>query len=195
MCQYAISIFLVVSTAVMFNQLRMMADHDLGYDQEEILLLELHGPRKAQLAPILKERLLQLDTVLGVTITGYAFTRGWNGSSYRTPSGSVVGVTNYRVDEDFIDTMGMRLIAGRNFSEDHPSDPTEALIVNETMARAFGWDPMDAAGQLFQGWRGAGMSSTPAIVGVVRDFHNRSLKDALEPVALHMGRSVPFAMP
>jgi putative ABC transport system permease protein len=83
-------------------------------------------------------------------------------------------------DHDFLDVMGITLAAGRNFSRDFPTDSTEAFILNETAVNQFSWQdsPLEKRIQL-GGWQGR-------VIGVVKDFHVKSLYQKIEPLLIHL---------
>ena len=92
------------------------------------------------------------------------------------------------VDHDFVETLGIDLIEGRNFSRDHTTDETEAFILNETATNLFGWDPQSAIGKQVELIRGftAGGRRRGTVVGVVRDFHFKSLHSNIEPLVMYI---------
>ncbi|MEO1253611.1 MAG: FtsX-like permease family protein, partial [Bacteroidota bacterium] len=93
------------------------------------------------------------------------------------------GPAIYEVDEDFIPTYKMNMVAGRNFSEDFPLDSANALIVNESAARLYGYpNPQDIVGKSFAQW-----GRTGHVIGVVEDFNYVSLHDEVEPLSIRFG--------
>jgi putative ABC transport system permease protein len=84
----------------------------------------------------------------------------------------------------------MELIAGRNFSKEFPSDSSDAVIVNEALAKEFGWD--DAIGRKISGFRNVQGLEEPTVIGVVKDFHFLSLHNEIAPVILHVNPNWPI---
>jgi putative ABC transport system permease protein len=86
----------------------------------------------------------------------------------------------YAVDYDFLESMGLDLVQGRAFSPDLPTDSLEALVINETAVQQFGWaDPLGKRIALSS-------KQTGTVIGVVKDFHFTSLREAMRPVAFHV---------
>ena len=138
----------------------------------------------------IKSRLLNHPDVLGVSASASRPGEGWTRDrrQYTSPDNPsrTFEVSNYSVDEDFFETFGIDVVAGRNFSADIESDKSEAYILNETAVRRLGIE--DPIGQPFTWSKGAVASGYGRadvkqgyIVGVVKDFHERSLKDPIKP--------------
>jgi len=100
-----------------------------------------------------------------ITFGGRRIT--WEGA----PAEAVVNARDNLVSYDFIETMDMRIVSGRNFSRDFPSDNGRACIINESAVRAFGWDnPL-----------GKKVDNKYEVIGVVKDFHNNDIYNIIEP--------------
>jgi putative ABC transport system permease protein len=184
--QFAISIILIVGVGVVGRQLRYTQDKRLGFDKEQVVVLAMDEAMRGRYDAI-RQELLALPGVVDAA------------GSRRVPSGrlldssgaNVIGGGNTRpvdfrvafvcVDYAFIDTYKMEIAAGRNFSRDHPTDATEAFILNETAVRKLGWTPEQAVGQAFSYGYG---SRKGTVVGVVRDFHFESLHQEIAPLIL-----------
>jgi putative ABC transport system permease protein len=183
--QFAISIILIISMGVVYNQLEYCNNKELGLTKERILVLPAGSPMIQRYATF-KNRLLLHKGVVGVA------------ASKRVPSGRLLDssgarildgenserlnfrIANVQVDHDFLDTYGIELAAGRNFSVDFPTDSTEAFILNETAVKKIGWESADVAvGRAF-GYGGR----QGKIVGVVKDFHYESLHQPITPIVL-----------
>jgi putative ABC transport system permease protein len=125
----------------------------------------------------------QLNGVPGVVnISGMApaLTKGSNRYGFKV-DGEYKTSYIYYIDENFIKTMGMELVAGRDFSADRPSDKTESIIINQALAKSMGWE--HPVGKLLP-WKGKDNPST--VIGVVKDFNFQSLETPIEPMLLHM---------
>lgn len=178
--QYGASIALMICTGVMIKQQGYLSSKYLGYDQEHVVVVPTQG---LNTATRFKEELLKDPQVLGVALTDRAFTTGSSSTGYYLPDGTQRYVRLIRAGVDFLPMLKIDLVAGRNFSEDHPSDQSEAVIINETLARELGLD--DSVGQPLAGfeWR---TLKNPTIIGVVRDFHIDSLHRRIQPLVLQM---------
>lgn len=183
--QFAISIILIISMGVVYNQLEYFRNKNLGLNKEHVVVLPASS-QMIQRYPGFKNRLLQHPNIVAVA------------GSKRVPSGRLLDssgariidgeksepinfrIANVRVDHDFIETYGIKLAAGRNFSVEFPTDSTEAFILNETAVKKIGWkSPEEAIGKPF-GYGGR----QGKIIGVVKDFHYESLHEPITPIVL-----------
>ncbi len=134
----------------------------------------------------LKARLLQNPGVGAVSFSGNV-PGGELGYDAYLPEGNstdeTVRARNYWVDFDFVKTYGMELVEGRDFSRDFSTDAGEAVIINERMAQSLGWGKESLGKQIFNVPRDNRLGR---IVGIVKDFHNGSLKMEIRPVTLSL---------
>lgn len=187
--QFAFSLFMIIGTISIFQQMKYLQNKELGFDQDQIVILTI--PQDTAVFNKLayfKEDLLSNPKVLGVTGSGGI-------------PGSRVGELMFRIeqegqmmdksikmmaaDEDFFDLLGIDVIDGRNFSEEIQSDVQQGFIINETAVRKFNWTD-DAIGKRMQwGLEGEGRAAYDGkVVGVVEDFHFASLHNVMEPLAV-----------
>ncbi len=192
--QFAISIFLVISTLTVFRQLQFMKGRALGFDIEQKLLLRVksnlnhfRGDYEA-----IKRDLLGHPSVRGATVSS-AVPGDQSGSGYymTTKPEDFRNAPRLRVltvDEDFIAQYGIRMAAGRPFEGRNGPDRREAYIVNLAGAKALGFaSAKDALGSSFQAHY---HRLTKRIVGVTEDFHYRGMKETVEPLLLDLEPSL-----
>jgi putative ABC transport system permease protein len=183
--QFSISIFLIIGTIAIYNQLHFIQTKDLGYDREQVLIIKNTEGLGAR-PKTLKDQVKQLAGVVNASMSLYVPT---GGNSYITalfPSSAVL--TNesmltefWPVDEGYVKTLGLQLISGRDFSADLKTD-SSAIIVNEAAAKFFGFK--DAVNKtVYQNTDGV---KSFHIIGVIKDFHFKSLRENITPVALHL---------
>lgn len=183
--QFAISIILIVGMGVVYNQLEYCRTKNLGLNKEHIVVLPA-DQNIVQRYPDIRNQLLQHPQIAGVA----ASKRVPSGRLLDSSGGSVIDgekseplnfrIANVRVDHSFIDTYGIQMAAGRNFSTEFPTDSTEAFILNETAVAKIGWPSPDAAvGKPFQYGNRKGR-----IIGVVKDFNYESLHQPITPIIL-----------
>jgi len=184
--QYSISITLLICTGVMMHQQSYVRTKSLGYDQEHVVVVHTDG---RDVAERYKEALLEDPRVMGVALTDRAFTTGSSSTGYRLPDGSQTFVRLIGVDCDFLPTLGIDLLEGRNFSDEHPSDRSSAVVINEALARQLGMD--DPVGQTLAGFDWGGIED-PTIIGVAADFHMDGLHKAIQPLVLQMRRFMNY---
>ncbi|MDP9048777.1 MAG: ABC transporter permease, partial [Bacteroidota bacterium] len=185
--QFSISIFLIIGTLVIYNQLKYIQNKDLGYNRDHVLIVQNVGTLGSQ-SKIFKQEIKQIPGVLNASLTGYTPTGGNrnNGSIFKSPTleaSSGILSQQWQVDESYIPTLGMKVITGRNFSTQMSTDST-AVIVNESAARLLGYlkplnkplyQPQDDYGKKVKAYH---------IIGVVKDFNFSSLRENIEPVVL-----------
>jgi putative ABC transport system permease protein len=186
--QFVISIGLIISTIVIYNQLNYIRGRETGFDRDQVLVIH-----NAYLAgdPVktFRKELTQLTGVADATLSGDLPTQGSGYDQegwFRTPSmdtkGAVV-LTDLRVDEHYIPTLGMKMVQGRNFSIDFPSD-SMGIILNESAVQLLGWkDPIN---QLFYRPGDSMKSVAYHVIGVVKDFNFSSMHDKVGPLVINM---------
>lgn len=190
--QFAISIFMLISTLIVYKQLQFMRNKDLGFDKERVVRLNLNEQELRRNSEVLVNRLKQANEVAGVGMANASPGEGIGKLLLKVEDNegklSDRGVDLYFADYDFVPTMGMEVVAGRNFSRDVPSDTLYGAIVNEAMVKRMGWT--DPIGKKFI-FAGGGPNNTDLerrVVGVVKDYHQNSLYDAIEPLMIMLDR-------
>jgi ABC-type antimicrobial peptide transport system permease subunit len=188
--QFALSIILIIATNIVFNQLHFIRNKDLGIDKEDIIYAPLRGEirKNFQLA---KNELLNDPNVIGVTSSSDLPTYTISSSSGnniqwpgKNPNDSVL-FHAFAVDYDYINTFGIKMLEGRNFSKDFPSD-SENYILNETALKATGLE--SPIGKLFTLWGRKGK-----IIGIIKDFNFKSFHKRIEPLMLYLSDSSRYS--
>jgi putative ABC transport system permease protein len=188
--QFAISVFLIVSTLVIQKQLYFIQHKELGYHREHVLVLPMNENMMDKL-PLIKQEFKSDPDILSVSRCVRSPVDGGGGYNMRSaqmPSSEQYAVSANPVDEDFIKTLGLHLIAGEDLSIQDIKDVSVAepakryyhFILNESAARQLGWSPAEAIGKkMFLD------NSRPGVVkGVVQDFHFESLYHPIKPFVL-----------
>jgi cell division protein FtsX len=182
--QFSISIFLIISTLVIFKQLHFIQNRNLGYQKDHIIIVPLRGNAFEQYEAF-KNELLRNSRITHATATsevpvligkihmGYE----WEGKDPNKES----RMTEVIIDHDFIETFDMTIVQGRGFTQDYPSDNKEAYILNEAAVKAIELD--SPVGKRFSAPVHAGMREGK-IIGVVKDFHFQPLHDEIEPLVM-----------
>jgi putative ABC transport system permease protein len=189
--QFCLSILFISGSAIMVSQLNYMRNRNLGFNKENVIVLTAEGSDATRKFPIFRETLQSVSGILNVSGSeiGLGEGAGFMGSPFQN-NGELTGVIRYPVDEDFVVTLGMQLLRGRNFSKNVSIDSVSSIIVNENFLRDFNIPLETAVGTQvreaeFQGpgvdklRDDAGLSRT--IIGVVRNFNYSKLSDALMP--------------
>ena len=182
--QLFISTFHLIGTGIIFEQITFLKEKKLGFDKEHVIVLQFMDASLAPSIPAIKQELKSLAGVSNITASSHI--PGWGGlAAYHLPEGFSLEETQtmriIRVDHDFLDTMGIELTAGRNFSPRFPSDSRESVLINQAAASKFGWtDPLGKKIQEIYGNK-----QTKTVIGVVKDFHMSSLHEAIEPMYIN----------
>lgn len=176
--QFVLSIVLVVVTLVMAEQLRFMKNQDLGFDDEMLLVVGREGQDKEKFFTAYKNGLAANPNVLEVTATSPAFTHGSYRSNFEY-EGKNIDYNITFVQANYLKTMGIDLVAGRNFRPGSALDSTEHMVVNQAFVDALGWD--DPIGRRVEGLDNAGLEN-PIVIGVTNNFHFQSLEHAVSPM-------------
>jgi putative ABC transport system permease protein len=185
--QFTISIVLIVGTIIVYNQLNYMRNQSLGFQKDQMLILDFSGDSLAQsMSETIKQELKQINGVLSASGSGTTPGNG-NNVAYteaESRSGALLpmNMNLYDVDFDFIPQYGMKMVAGRAFSNEFATDSTKAFVINETTVKNLGYaSAKDAVGKKFNQW-----GRTGTIIGVVQDFHFESLQQNVKPLNLRI---------
>jgi putative ABC transport system permease protein len=194
--QFAVSAVMIIGTIVVFRQLHYIQTKELGFNKEQVLIVH-NSQRLENRAETLKQELLRYPQVVGVTLSGYLPVPS---SRARLPIArednpnpkQAFPVSLWKIDEDYIETLGMKMAAGRNFSRQFTGDPQD-VIINQAAATYFGFKSplgqklirMDEDPQK----TGYFITVPCTVIGVVKDFHYESLREAIAPLVLIKGQS------
>lgn len=186
--QFTASVMLIIGTIVIYRQMDYILNRKPGFDKEQVLLVQGANMLGGQ-ADAFKQRLLQLPQVTSVSVSDYLPVAGThrNGNSFWKEGRTREDVGTYgqfwRIDHDYIKTMGMRIVAGRNFSATMPTD-SQAAVINQTLAQELfpsGEDPI--------GKRITNGGSVFQVIGVVGDFNFESMRTNIEGLCMTLGSS------
>ena len=185
--QFTISIVLIVGTFIIDRQMDYILNKKVGYDKEQVLLLQGTHTLNEKITTF-KNELLRVPGVNHVTISGYlpivGTKRNQNqffNEGEKKGMDETVGAQRWEVDHDYIKTLGLQILKGRDFSIEINSD-SQAVVINRSMAKALNLD--DPIGKtITNGW------GKWSVIGVINDFHFESLKENIRPLCLQIGRS------
>jgi len=180
--QFSISIFLIIGTLVIYNQLNYIHNRSLGFDRSQVLVIK-NSNVLGQQAKVLKQYLKQLPGVVSTTMSSYQPTGDARLKTGLFPDQTIdikkdILTEFWAVDEDYIKTMGIKLIDGRNFSKQMATD-TAAIIVNEAFVKKYNHkDPLSQTV-----YRDFDKVRPYHIIGIVKDFNFESLHANIAPLA------------
>ncbi len=181
--QFTASIILIIGTFVIYRQMNYILDKKVGFDKEQVVLIE-GANSLGDKVPALKNELLKLSHVQRVSISDYLPVNGSkrDGNTFHNKGMQKVeeGVVTQKwiVDPEYLKTMGMKLTTGRDFNADMKSD-SSSIIINQTMAQQL--NLTDPIGKEIENWQ------TYTIIGVVEDFHFESMRQSITPLCLVVG--------
>ncbi len=183
--------FLFLQDLSFLLQLNYVKEKELGFEKENMIFVSLRNNEIQEKAAVLKSKLQQILGVNSLSLANSIPGMSLSGSSY-FPEGYTLDpwlVYNFEVDEDFIEnTFRMKLIHGRNFSKAFGRD-TGAVIINETLRKRLGWaKPLTKSFSYNDTFSD---SSSLHVIGVVEDFHFRSLHESIEPIMIHLLQGDP----
>jgi len=182
--QFVISAFLITSTIIIFSQMRYVQDKNLGFNPDQVIVLETGGTSFSNKLDAFKNELLKNQSIKSITVSNSV--PGQDMMSFQIlpegkPDNVEYGSSTIRVaDVNFAKTYGLKLLEGRYFSDKYPTDKTSGLVINQTLADQLGWkDPvgkkLDIKGEVENG----------KVIGVVKDFHMNSLHHKIGPIVFY----------
>jgi putative ABC transport system permease protein len=181
--QFTVSIALIISVIVVYNQTKYMRSQELGFDKNQMMIIDTNGDKN-------KDAFKQsLSSISGVLSTSYCSSVPGGGTStayskVQNKQGDMqtASLDIYFVDFDYIDQYKMKLVAGRGFSKQFGTDTTQAMVINESTAKLLGYtSPQQAIGRNFDQWGRQGK-----IIGVIKDFHYQSLQQPIRPLTIRI---------
>ena len=191
--QFVTSIILIIGTIVIYKQLNYIQTKNLGFKKEQVLIIN-ETWSLGNNATAFRNEMLRVPGVLNATFSGYLPVSSSSRSDNSFSKEAVIDAKNgfnmqsWYVDEQYISTMGMEMKRGRNFSKDFPSD-SNAVVINETTEKILGYeDPIGKKLYTIEDIQ-TGAVKTLNIIGVVKNFHYQSLKEAIGPLCLLYGQN------
>lgn len=192
--QLIISIVTIVTTLIMAAQMEYIKDYDVGIEPEQIVFIEVSDSTVRKKIDVIKAELKKDPRVISASAS-WEVPIGQHGDGtvfMIERDGEMVQqiINNLVVDHDYLTTLGLELIQGRNFDRNLITDQQQSFIINETAAASFGWgdDPLDRRIGWFH-------SETPGrVIGVVKDFNFESLYNRVGPMVICLAREPGWAL-
>ena len=187
--QFAISLFLIISTMVVYQQIQYIQSRDLGYNRDRVLIVQNTGNLGNQ-APTFKKEIKQLSGVDNATLTSALPTANYGNwtslfEDRALDQKRAVHSQRWSVDEDYLSTLDIKLKSGRNFSAQMPTD-SNAVLINEAAAKQLSYpNPLNQL--LYAPGDNSMMKiNTYHIIGVIKDFNFQSLRKNVTPLILRL---------
>lgn len=186
--QFTLSIMMIAATGIVYAELNFLNQHDLGFKKDQMIILNFEGDGQVQdKIETIKKAIAGQPGVVSVAasraVPGEFLPNA--GTGIEVPDGKIEFKIPliYEIDFDFIPTLGIQMVAGRNYDRKFITDSTGSMIINEAAAKLYGYtNPADAVGKKFDQWGRKG-----TIIGVAKDFNFRSLHSTVEPLTLRYG--------
>ena len=190
--QFFISSVLIAGTIVVLEQTNYLKNKDLGFDKENIIAIKMVDRMAQDNYQVLKDEIVQESSVVSVALSSTMMGTS-NFYGFQTRPEGIEGTNDYTlktlgVDEDFLSTYNLRLLAGRDFSKDILTDQKEAVILNEAAAKKLNWEnPVNKEFGLTI-YTGKEENRSGKVIGVVEDFHFASLYNRVEPLVIYINK-------
>jgi len=187
--QFAISVFLILGAVIIQKQLHFIQNKKLGYDREHVVILPMTNEMLPKI-DLIKQEFKSNRDVISISRCVRSPVEGGGGYNMRSsimPEDKQINVTANPIDEDFVKTVGLQLVAGSDFTQQDVKDAssdqrdknTYHFILNESAAKVLGWTPHEAVDKkMYMGPREG------FVKGVVKDFHFESLRNPITPFVL-----------
>ena len=179
--QFGFSIFLIIGTIIVYQQIQYVKNRDIGYDRENLIQVWTNGELETNFKTI-REELLRTSAVKSICKSNSPVTSIFSNNEVKwqgMPSGSRVAFSTIATEYDYTQTMGVKMLKGRDFSRDFPSD-SSAVIINEAALKMMGFE--DPMGQKVEWGNGAQFE----IIGVMQDMVMADATGAIEPLTMFM---------
>jgi len=186
--QFAISVFLIAATVIIHRQLDYIQTRDLGYDRDRVLVMPIDSKTNVSLLKAQFKENPNVDRVSACRNTPVDIGGGYNVRSSTMPANQQIAITANPIDEDFVKTVGLKIVAGQDLTLQDMKDASTAdtskisfqFILNESAAKLLGWTAREAVGKrMFLD------ESRPGYVkAVVKDFNFQSLHEEIKPLVL-----------
>lgn len=182
--QFGLAVAMIVSTLVVTEQLQYMKNADIGFNTDQILLIDMNRTANEKFET-LREELKRYPVIKGVTASGQRLGNNFHQWGFKVKADTgVFHITpsNVIVDYDYLTVYGMQLLEGRDFSREFPTDDGKAFIINESLARELGLKEKTIGTQVGHGHYHN--DSLGAIIGIVKDFNFNSLHYKINTLAM-----------
>jgi putative ABC transport system permease protein len=182
--QFAISIAIIIGMLVVYQQLQYMKNKNPGFQRDGIVNLTLNDRALVANYGVLKDRLLAVPHVMSVAGSSNMPGNTFGRTGVRLPGAKAEDfyiMSALSMDSAYLDTLSMKLAAGRNYSAATGTDRTDSIILNESAVNALGWQTEEAVGKVLAT---GGPGAQRTVVGVVQDFHFADMRHRVEPVMM-----------
>jgi putative ABC transport system permease protein len=194
--QFVISISLIICTSLVYKQMDYISNLNVGFNKENVIVIS-NAWGLGNNMEAFKWELINHPDVQNASYTYCVPSKSFNSTVTKAEGDLETDhqIFTNRADYDFLETMGMETVSGRNFSRDMASD-SSAVLVNEAAVKALGWsngDPEEALGKYIEMMHGKlGSRVKYNVIGVIKDFNYESLKSEIRPLAVFLFRKAYY---
>jgi putative ABC transport system permease protein len=185
--QFGISVLLIISVVIIMSQMNYMRNTDLGFNKEQTMIVRFDNLAISRKKSQFKNELKTIPAVQNVSLMSGepgGFHDGYGFEAEGKSQEQLIFRTEY-ADWDFAKTLGLKIIAGRDLSENFKTDSLQSVLINRTAANTLGYTPEQAIGKWIKNLSKDSLRRT--IIGVVEDYHFSSMKSRIEPLVISPG--------
>lgn len=184
--QFSFSIGLIAATLIILQQIKYMSSYYPGFNKEHIVVVNGDNTDTEKIYPLFKQAAMKNTSILGMASAELTLgaDAGWSRSGFDY-EGQHKDVFEYFIDPDYIPLMNVPILVGRNFDPAFAADTQNSVIINEAMMQNFGWTLDNAVGQQLKGYYESPGAVQPVVVGVIKNFNFRSMKEEIKPQLFH----------
>jgi putative ABC transport system permease protein len=187
--QFSISMVMLICTWIVYQQVNYMRNKDMGYDRSQVLTIDYQDNQPKDKYNALRKLLMDNPNVQSVATASSPVSNIGGRVIFTVESSTGMKEMAFKptlIDHDYISTMGMKLVKGRDFSNELPNDTANSVLINEAVVKRMNWaDPIGK--KIMLGTvpaDGKNPPPTARVAGVVRDFHQQSLYNPIEPLIM-----------
>lgn len=177
--QFVLSVSLIVAMLTVNQQMHFIRNNDAGFNRHQVMVIKHINALGDNQGPVLKEELKKTSGVLNAALSSFLPTGERRWQNYVSSAGASLQTQFWPVDEDYVNTMKMQIVSGRNFSTNFPTDSL-GMVINETAARMLGYSNNAIGKKIFYGEA----EKEFHVIGVVKDFNFSSFKEKIGPVVM-----------
>jgi putative ABC transport system permease protein len=191
--QFSISVFLIVGTMIITKQMRYVKNKQLGYNKEQTVMVRLDNNDISNNSNVFKTDLQNQSVIQSVSLMsgepgGFFDIHMFDVQDHAEKWSARTEFSDF----EFVKTLGLNIIAGRDFSASFPTDSTDAVLINKLAAAKLGWTPQEAIGKWIQNT--VVDSAKRHVIGVVDDFNFQSLKENMEPLVISAAQNIRIVL-
>lgn len=194
--QFSISLVMLICTWIVYQQLNYMRDKDMGYDRDQVLTIDYQGNQSKDKYNALRKMLVDNPNIQSAASASSPVSNIGGRVIFTVESSAGMKEMAFKptlIDHDYVRTMGMKVVQGRDFSENFPADTSNGVLINEAAVKRMNWkEPIGK--KIMLGTvpaDGKNPPPTAQVVGVIKDFHQQSLYNPIEPLIMIYRRANP----